>query len=98
MEPLPPVLATPPEEETAGMPMFTVRWAHSRRRERLKSVVTQTAAWTVTGGVIAATIVCTAFLALGPAKTAALVRTAVNALPQSAGPVVDTVKATLSGW
>ena len=64
---LPPLPELPEVDATTPTPaLLAIRWVQRSKRERLKSALRYSTAWTVTLGVIAVTIVGATLLTLGP--------------------------------
>lgn len=74
---LPPLSALPelPAEDAstpAAPVMLTIKWVHRSRRERIKTALGYSGAWTVTLAVIAMTVVGATVLTLGADRSTAL--------------------------
>lgn len=90
---LPPLAQLPVfEPATAAPVMLTIPWIHRPRRERLKSVLGQSAAWTVTLGVIAVTVAGATVLTLGADKSSSLAAVAGKQGVEAAAAAAATLK------
>lgn len=90
---LPPLARLPAlDQETAAPAVRTIKWVQRSRRERLKTALGYSVAWTVTLGVIAMTVVGVTVLTLGMDTSAELAAKARKQGVEAASTAVVTLK------
>jgi hypothetical protein len=90
---LPPFTALPEVEAAMAAPAIqTIKWMHRSRRERFRSALGHSAAWSVTLAVIALTVAGATVMTLGAEKSSSLAAMAMKQGAQAASTAAATLK------